>query len=474
MLGLWIVIAVIVGLAVGGGLGFLVAERRSGKAAADAGRREAELSAHLQAATRDADKRSAEVVEVRRVADALRERLSERERDAERLSTQLAAERDNLAEQKRLLTQAEAKFKDVFAGVGGEALDRNTAKFMDLAGQRFETLTKQAEGDLGRRQEQIETMLAPMRVLLDKYQTRLKEVEDRRGQDREHLSNLLATLQQSHARLDAQTGQLVTALSKQNTRGRWGEIQLERIAELAGMTRNVDFETQVSVDGADGNGRLRPDMIVRLPDNRRIIVDAKVPWDHFQAGCAETDGERRTACFAEYAKSVRGHCQALSARGYQDQFEGTLEFVVMFMPGEAFLYAAVESQPSLIEDALKNKVVIATPTTLIALLKAVEFGWRQQRAAENAAEIQKLGEDLHKRIGVFVGHFAKLGKGLDAAAGAYNAAMVSLERNLLLASERLEEKGIDSGKEVARPDGIDLRLNGLGDRATAAVARATE
>ena len=510
---IWIVVVGLVGLALGGAVGFLACDRRGKADAAEAARQRGELDARLAAVTKDVDERRVEMQRARVALDALQDRVGKAEvsagaaaeradglrgelaeRDgriretqgrlnvalddvaglkveAQKLASELDGERANVAEQKRLLGEAEKKFTDVFAGVGGKALENNTKSFLELAGQRFDVLTEKADGDLGKRQEQIEKLVAPMTVLLKKYEERLKEVEDKRVNDKEQLSNVLAALQQSHARLDTQTGQLATALSKGNTRGRWGEIALERIVELAGMTKNVDFETQKSVDGETG-GKLRPDMTVLLPDDRRIVLDSKVPWDRFYEGCAEKDEARRADLFRAYAKSVRGHATALSARGYQDQVKGTLEFVVMFLPGEAFLYAAVEHDPKLIEDAMKSKVVIATPTTLIALLKAVEFGWRQHDATANAAEIQKLGEKLHKNIGVFVGHFAKLGKSVNAAAEHYNAAMSSLERNLLTATQQLDDHGIKSGKQIDAPDGIDLRLATLGDKASAAVGRA--
>ena len=292
----WIVIAGVVGLAVGGAVGYLLCDRKAQREAAEAGRRGAELEARLATTLDEYKQRGLEIQRARVTLDERQERASKAESlasaaaarvdglrgevaerdarlrdlssqlatarddvaalkvDAQKLASELDGERANVAEQKRLLGEAETKFKDVFAGVGGEALDKNSKAFLELAGQRFDVLTEKADGDLGRRQEQIEKLVAPMTVLLKKYEERLKEVEDKRVNDKEQLSNVLAALQQSHARLDTQTGQLATAMSKGNTRGRWGEIALERIVELAGMTKNVDFETQKTVDGEAGGG----------------------------------------------------------------------------------------------------------------------------------------------------------------------------------------------------------------------------
>ena len=352
-------------------------------------------------------------------------------------------------------------------------LEKNAKSFYDLANSRFETLAKQAEGDLGKRQEGIAALLAPLREQLDTYQKRLAEIEGERKKDNTDVNNLLATLRDSHQKLDTQTGQLVTALSNPGTRGRWGEIALERILQLAGLTKGIHYEPQSTVAGEDGANQ-RPDMLVKLPDNRQIILDSKVPWDAFRDAVAESDDKRRAEGFRAYAAAVRGHVTALSRRAYQQSVEGTLEFVVMFLPGEAFLYAAVEHSPSIIQDAMEKKVVLATPTTLIALLKAVEFGWRQHHAAENAAEIQELGQQLHQRIGRFIELFAKVGAGLDAAAKSYNAAASSLDRYLLTTTQRFEDRHVRSEKQIAAVEQIDTRVEDVGDKALAAVGRAGE
>ena len=471
MVAVWIMLAAGAGLALGALVGYLAAERRCA-GTADAERRElAELTARVAAGRESVAERDAAIQQGRREAEALQGKLRDAEVRAARLETQLTEEREHLVEQKRLLAEAETRLKDAFAGVSQEALRQNNAAFLELAKSRFETMAKEAEGSLATKQEQMNKVVEPMKVLLDEYQKRLAEIERSRGEDKQHLTNLLASLRDSHVRLDTQTSQLVSALRRPTTRGRWGEITLRRLVEMAGMSSYCDFCEQQSVDGEDG-GRLRPDMVVTLPNERRVVIDSKVVYDNFADGVNETDEQRRAECFRLHARAVRMRCNDLSLKAYQDQFAGTLEFVVMFLPGEAFLYAAVEQDPSLIEDALRNKVVVATPTTLIALLKAIEFGWRQQRVAESAAEIQRLGEQLHQRIGVFVEHFARLGKSLDGAADAYNDAMVSLERNLLTTTQRFEEHGVRSAKLVPLPDGIDTRLEKPGDRAAAAIARA--
>lgn len=479
----WAILIALFGLAVGGVVGYLLAERRAGASLAVAAKERAELETKLASVRAEANARieglreqvqqlSATLCDTTDERDAARDDVSGLKIQAQKLTSELDGERASVASQKKLLAEAEAKFKDVFATVGAEALGKNSQSFLELAKQRFETMSKEADGSLAKRQEQIKTLLEPMTVLLDQYQKRLAEVEKVRQEDKQQLGNLLSNLKDSHQRLDLQTGQLVSALRRPTTRGRWGEITLRRLVEMAGMSAYCDFDEQANIDTIDG--RLRPDMVVTLPNDRRVIIDSKVPYDAFADGLNESDEQKRSELFKLHARAVRSRCMELSGKAYQSRFEGTLEFTIMFLPGEAFLYAAVEQDPSLVEDAMAKQVVIATPTILVTLLKAIEFGWRQQRVVESAAEIQKLGEQLHERIGVFVSHFCRVGKGIDAAAEAYNKAMVSLERNLLLTTQRIEEHGVKSAKQVGEPEGIDTRLEALGDRGKEAVSRAGE
>lgn len=476
----WAILIGVFALAVGGVVGFLLAERRAGANLAAAGRERGELETKLASIQAEANARieglreqsqqlNATLCDTSKERDAARDEVSRLKIQGQKLTSELDGERASVASQKKLLAEAEAKFKDVFATVGTEALSKNSQSFLDLAKQRFETLSKEADGSLAKRQEQIKTLLEPMMVMLDQYQKRLAEVEKVRQEDKQQLGNLLSNLRESHQQLNTQTHQLVSALRRPTTRGRWGEITLRRLVEMAGMSAYCDFDEQANMNTEEG--RLRPDMVVTLPNDRRVIIDSKVPYDSFADGLNESDEQRRAELFKSHARAVRARCMELAGKAYQSRFEDSLEFTIMFLPGEAFLYAAVEQEPSIVEDAMARGVVIATPTTLVSLLKAIEFGWRQQRVADNAAEIQRLGEELHGRIGVFVEHFCRVGKCIDGAADAYNKAMVSMERNLLLTTQRIEEHGVKSGKQIAEPDGIDTRLETLGDRATEAVSR---
>ena len=370
-------------------------------------------------------------------------------------SSSLAAAQQNVAEQRQLLDQAHAELRQAFASVSAEALAKNNEAFLALAKERFTTLSTEAAGSLEQRKAQIEGLLKPMQELLGVYQARLGEIEKSRVESYSMLREQLGTLAEIQRTLHTQTGALVTALRRPTTRGQWGEITLRRLVELAGMANRCDFIEQGTVDSEDG--RQRPDMVINLPGDRQVVIDCKAVLDGFVDAAGATDEDQRKVHLLRHCQQVRSRVRELSAKSYWSQFKFSPEFVVMFLPGEAFLYAAVEHDGALIEDCLKNRVIVATPTTLMALLKAIEFGWRQEDITKNAEEIRLLGTEFYDRIVTLMGHFNRLGSTLESAVTAYNATVGSVESRVLVTARKIAELGARSGKEL--PDGqpIDTR-----------------
>lgn len=407
----------------------------------------------------EGEQKAAAQAELRQTRSSLEDLSSVRDQLSSESQLRVAAETKlkeaeaNLEEQRKLLEQATAKLTDTFGALSAEALKSNNQAFIALAKSTFETIQAQAKGDLESRQNAINGLINPLKEALERYEQQVNEMEKSRQTAYGSLEEQLRSLSSTSQQLQKETGSLVTALRTPQVRGRWGEMTLRRAAELAGMSEYCDFVEQETV--TTESGRQRPDMIVNLPGGRRIVVDAKVPLQAFLDSAAATNEEERSAQLARHAQLVRAHVSQLASRSYSDQFDFSPEFVVLFLPGESFFAAALEQDHTLIEDAMERKVVLATPTTLIALLRAIAYGWRQELIAKNAQTISDLGKQLYDRMRTFVSHFESVGGALGRAVESYNKAAGSLESRVLPSARRFKDLGAATGEEIVEIEPVD-------------------
>ena len=421
-------------LAVGAALGWFIAQSRT---AATAER------ARLQAAD----------------LEAARARLLEIEAQKSRIENDLAAERAAAGEKIAALTEAQERLTNSFKALSADALRSNNQSFLELARESFGKLHQQSADELGKRQLAIDSMVKPLKESLEKVDAKIGEIEKARANAYGALSEQLKSLGTAQVSLAAEASKLTTALRSTTTAGTWGELQLRRVVEMSGMSSYCDFTEQQSA------GSFRPDLIVRLPGGQQIVIDAKAPNDAYREAVNASDDAVRTAKLAEHAAKVRSHIDALGAKDYWAQFQPSPEFVVLFLPGDQFLSGALQGDPTLIDRAIAKKVLLATPASLIALLKAAAYGWRQEAISKNADEIASYGRQLYDRIAGFADHLEKVGRSLENASKSYNSAVGAFEGSLLPGARRFVELGAKGTKELPEPAVVETTPREIQKRA---------
>ena len=383
----------------------------------------------------------------------LQQRLARLRQQNTELSTTLELERRNHAEKLTALNQAKEQFAETFSHLSSQALKHNSEEFLKLAEQNLKQFQAKADSDLQQKEKAIENLVKPIKEALDKTELQIRNIEkDRKeafGTLHAHLENM-SRVQES---LQGETRNLVQALRRPEVRGQWGELTLKRLTELAGMVEYCDFYEQENVNTDEG--RLRPDMIIRMPDKREIVVDVKTPQDAYLNAIEAGDDATRQQELVRHARNVKKRINELADKSYWKQFANTPEFVVLFIPGEQFLGAALDIDRSLLEEALSKQVILATPTSFVALLRAVAYGWRQEQLAENAEHIKQTGEQLYQRLMTYTEHLNKLGKSLESSVKHYNNSVGSFDTRILPSARKFKEMGISTGKDTEQPQKIE-------------------
>ena len=414
--------------------------------------RHAPLRERLRSLTADNERLAAELA-------ASRTEFSQLSTLNTQLSSSLASERAAAAEKLSALTDAHQRLTNEFKALSADALARNNTAFLELARETFGKLQQQSSGDLEKRQQAIDALVKPLRESLQQVDAKIGAIENARKEAYGTLSEQLRSLNTAQLQLQTEASRLSTALRSTTYAGSWGELQLRRVVEMADMLGYCDFCEQ------ETSGSLRADLVVRLPGGQRIVVDAKTPLESFRAASETTDETVRAARLLEHAQKVRGHIDSLGAKNYWEQFQPAPEFVVLFLPGDQFLGAALHADSTLMDRAIAKRVLLATPSTLIALLKAAAYGWRQESISKNAEEISLLGRQLYDRMVTFAEHLEKVGRALDNALKGYNSAVGSFESSILPSARRFAELGARGAKELSEPPAIETTPRDLTKRA---------
>jgi DNA recombination protein RmuC len=391
------------------------------------------------------EQKESEISQIRNELD------SERQSKVEAL-TRLEESQKNLNEQKSLLEAMKTEMTDTFNALSSAALKSSSEDFLRLASEHLGKVVAETKGKLGEHQAAIDGLIRPLNEALKRYEEQIRLIEKSRHEAYGSLEQQLRSLASTHEQLQRETSNLVSALKRPQVRGRWGEITLRRVAELSGMSSHCDFTEQISVETE--TGRMRPDMIVHLPMEREIVVDAKVSLDAYLEALSVTTDDARKAKMDKHAQQVRAHMNRLGSKEYWNQFKKSPEFVVLFIPGESFLSAALEVDNTLIEDGIQKRVIIATPTTFIALLRAIAYGWRQEQMTKNAQEISMLAKELYERVNIWVKHINEVGTALGRALDAYNKSVGSIDSRVLPSLRKFKELGV-TAEEIPVLEQVD-------------------
>lgn len=430
-----IVIGIVIGLLLGALLGALIATMKwQNKAQA--------VTQRLAIAEADLERSQQALTDF----ESGKEALNQARVTISQLETRLESEQKRMEEKLQEFAELKQQSIDTFKALSGEALKNNNQQFLELARETLGRFQQGAQGDLEKRQQAITELVKPLQETLKNVDGKIVELEKAREGAYASLREQIKSLSETQFKLQGETANLVRALRTPNVRGRWGEIQLERTVQFAGMVEHVDFVQQESTTTEEG--RLRPDLLVNLPNGNRIVVDAKAPLSAYLEALETDEPTARLAQLQHHARQIRDHIKKLGSKQYWRQFEPAPEFVVLFIPGEAFFSAALEQDPELIEFGTSENVIIATPTTLIALLKAVAYGWRQEQIAQQARQISDLGRDLYERLATMGGHFEKLGNALDRSVRSYNESIRSLDTRVMVAARRFKELAPITDKEI--------------------------
>lgn len=458
----WLGVGILIGVVLGAMVGWLVAAKKIRLVEGDLERTRSAAAtavARLEERETTSEERQAERNAREIELQTLRESIGRLEKENSRLQAELKSEKESAQEKIKLFEQAELRLRETFQALSSEALRKNNQSFLELAKEKLAETQKAAAVDLDSRKKSISEMVKPIQESLKSVDSKLQAVEKARAEAYGKINEQITSMVSGQEKLRGETANLVQALKQPSVRGRWGELQLRRVVELAGMTKHCDFIEQESRDSEDG--RLRPDMVIRLPGNKHVIIDAKAPLAAYLQALEATDDATRKRLLADHAKQVRSRISELGSKSYWNTFDDTPEFVIMFLPGEVFFSTALQEDPELIEFGMDKKVILASPLTLIALLRSVAYGWQQESIAENAQEIRNLGAELYERVSGLAGYFGKLGRSLEQSVGHFNSAIGSLESRTLVSARRFKEMGVPADKDIPQVNSIDTAVRNL-------------